>query len=197
MLIESTDDTANMQNFLTTASNEGLIAYFDHGAYVVTGTINVPTNIRITGELYPMIMATGPDFSNQDAPQPVWRIGTAGEVGAVEISELIFETKGPVPGAIMIEWNLAQNANGAAGLWDVHWRIGGSAGTELQSDTCAKSPDVTTSSSLIESCSGAFLLLHVTSSASIYMENTWGWVADHELDLGNRSQIDIFNGRYV
>lgn len=95
----------------------------------------------------------------------------------------------------MIEWNMAQNANGAAGLWDVHWRIGGSAGTELQSDTCLKNENVTTSATTIENCMGAFLLLQVTSGASIYMENTWGWVADHDLDQVGRGQIDIFNGR--
>lgn len=41
------------------------------------------------------------------------------------------------------------------------------------------------------------MLLHVTASASMYMENIWGWVSDHELDMGLRQQINIYNGRGV
>jgi glucan 1,3-beta-glucosidase len=39
------------------------------------------------------------------------------------------------------------------------------------------------------------MLLHVTDSASIYMENTWLWVSDHELDRDDFNQINIYNGR--
>jgi len=39
------------------------------------------------------------------------------------------------------------------------------------------------------------MLMHVTKSASVYMENVWGWVSDHELDLSDHAQIDIYNGR--
>jgi hypothetical protein len=63
----------------------------------------------------------------------------------------------------------------------------------MQSDRCVKTPNVTTNPN--PSCFGAFLLVHVTSSGSIYMENTWLWVADHELDLADHSQINIYNGR--
>jgi glucan 1,3-beta-glucosidase len=79
-------------------------------------------------------------------------------------------------------------------MWDVHWRIGGTAGTLLQSDHCAKSPTIkiTTPDPL---CTASFLLLHITSTASLYMENNWGWVADHELDMADHNQINIFNGR--
>ncbi|KAL8957404.1 MAG: hypothetical protein Q9183_006069 [Haloplaca sp. 2 TL-2023] len=41
------------------------------------------------------------------------------------------------------------------------------------------------------------MLLHVTKQASIYAENCWFWVADHELDLDDHNQIDIYNGRGV
>jgi len=74
-------------------------------------------------------------------------------------------------------------------------RIGGSAGTKLQSDTCAKNP--TTTAPANPACEGAFLLLHVTPQATIYLENNWFWVADHELDLSDHNQINIFNGRGV
>lgn len=126
------DDTIAVQTFLNAADQSGLIAYFDHGAYVVSDTIQVPINLKITGEIHPLIMATGPNFGDQFNPRPVFRVGNPGESGTTEISELVFETRGPVPGAIMMEWNIKATAPGAAGMWDSHWRIGGTAGTLLQ-----------------------------------------------------------------
>lgn len=63
-------------------------------------------------------------------------------------------------------------------MWDVHWRIGGSAGTLLQSDNCTKTPDVLTPAN--STCIAAYMLMHITKTGSVYMENNWGWVADHE-----------------
>jgi hypothetical protein len=189
-----TDDTAAIQALFNKASSSDIV-YFDHGAYVVTSTIKVPKNIRITGEIWPIIMAGGTAFQDQSNPTPVFQVGQPGDTGSVEISDLIFETLGPQPGAIMVEWNVAEASQGSVGMWDVHMRIGGSAGTKLQSDTCAKNPNVTAAAN--PDCEGAFLLLHVTSKASIYLENNWFWVADHELDLSDHSQINIFNGRGV
>lgn len=142
-------------------------------------------------------MATGNFFSDQTNPQPMWRVGTPGQLGTVEISDLVFETQGPAPGAIIIEWNIAANGQAAAGIWDAHWRIGGSAGTQLQMDKCEHEPQITTTLASSAACQGAFMLLHVTPLANGYFENTWGWVADHELDMGTRDQIDIYNGRLV
>ena len=190
----STDDTAAIQNAMNSVTS-GQVLYFDHGAYIVTSTINVPANIKITGEIWQLIMASGNFFSNVNAPKPVFAVGTSGQSGAVEMSDLIFETKGPAPGAIMMQWNIA-SAPGASGLWDVHWRIGGSAGTGLQSDTCSKNPSATHGANA--ACMGAFLLFHATKASSgVYLENTWFWVADHELDRSDHNQIDIYNGRGV
>ena len=188
-----TDDTECVQNFLDQAAEAGQIAYFDHGAYKITDTVVVPTQIRITGEIWPMIMASG--FTNQNNPKAVFQIGSPGDTGNVEMSDLVFQTIGPNPGAIMVEWNVAQTFPGSVGMWDVHWRIGGSAGTQLQSDTCSSNPNVTANAN--PNCEAAFLLLHVTSQASIYLENNWAWVADHELDLKDHNQLDIYNGRGI
>lgn len=194
----STDDTAAIQAVFDKAT-DGQIIYFDHGAYVVTDTIKVPgtKNIKITGEVWPMIMAKGTSFSDMSNPKPVFQIGQAGDTGAVEMSDMIFETLGPAPGAIMIEWNLKGSANGAAAMWDVHTRIGGSAGTDLQLSQCAKNPNATHEANA--ACEGTFMMMHVTESASnVYFENTWFWVADHDLEIGADSQqIDIYNGRGV
>lgn len=111
-----TDDTVCVQDFLDSIETTQ-IAYFDHGAYVISDTIQVPINIRIVGEIWPLIMVDGSSstFSDQDNPQPAFRVGEPGDVGAVEMTELCFETLGPAPGAIMMEWNLAGAYPGAAG----------------------------------------------------------------------------------
>ena len=190
-----TDDTAAIQALFNKATAQDVV-YFDHGAYVITSTVKVPKNIRITGEMWPMIMAGGStSFKDQDNPKPVFQVGQPGDVGSVELSDLIFETLGPQPGAILVQWNVAEASQGSVGMWDVHMRIGGTAGTKLQSDTCAKNPTVTAAANA--ACEGAFLLLHVTSTAAIYLENNWFWVADHELDLSDHNQVNIFNGRGV
>ncbi|KAL9074469.1 MAG: hypothetical protein Q9161_002257 [Pseudevernia consocians] len=190
----SSDDTAAIQSAMNSLTSDQIL-YFDHGAYVITSTVKVPSNIKMTGEIWPLIMASGTAFANQASPAPVFQVGQPGDTGAVEMSDLIFETKGPAPGAIMVEWNVAESSQGASGMWDVHMRIGGSAGTSLQSNTCAKNPNVTASYNA--NCEGAFLLLHVTTKATIYLENNWFWVADHELDLSDHNQINIYNGRGI
>lgn len=189
-----TDDTAAIQSILNKATTDQIV-YFDHGAYLISSTVQVPKNIKIVGEIWPLIMASGATFSDQSKPAPVFQVGQPGDVGAVEMSDLVFETKGPQPGAILVEWNVGSSTQGSSGMWDVHFRIGGSAGTELQSDICSKNPNITAAAD--PQCEGAFLLLHVTKQASIYLENNWFWVADHELDRADHHQINIFNGRGV
>ncbi|ORY63403.1 pectate lyase superfamily protein-domain-containing protein [Pseudomassariella vexata] len=191
----TTDDTAAIQKILDDNAGGEKIVYFDHGAYMITDTVKVPKNIKITGEMWPLIMASGEKFSDEKNPIPLFQVGEAGDTGDVEMSDLIFETKGPAPGAVLMQYNLAGTSAGSAGLWDVHFRVGGTAGTELQSDKCSKNPNVTTTPD--PECYGAFMMFHVTKTASVYVENCWFWVADHELDLEDHNQINIYNGRGV
>jgi glucan 1,3-beta-glucosidase len=110
------DDTACVQSFLNSIEPDQ-IAYIDYGAYVIRDTINFPVPIRVQGELWPyfMVDGTAPKFSDQNNPQAAFRVGEPGQVGDVELVELIFETLGPAPGAIMMEWNLAESSQGSAG----------------------------------------------------------------------------------
>ncbi|KAL2823403.1 pectate lyase superfamily protein-domain-containing protein [Aspergillus cavernicola] len=190
----STDDTAAIQSILDSVT-EDQIVYFDHGAYVLTDTIKIPANIKIVGEIWPVLMANGAKFSDEQNPIPLLQVGTPGSSGAVEISDLAIQTKGPAPGAILMQWNVAESSPGAAGMWDVHFRVGGSAGTELQSDKCAKTPNSTTTPN--PECIGAFMLLHLTENSTAYLENVWSWTADHELDIADHNQINIYNGRGI
>ncbi|KIX92675.1 uncharacterized protein Z520_11527 [Fonsecaea multimorphosa CBS 102226] len=187
-----TDDTAAIQNILNNATADQVV-YFDHGAYVITDTVTIPPNSRITGEIWPLIMAQGTAFADINNPKPVFQVGAQGSVGSVEISDLVFETIGPAPGAIMLQWNMAESSQGSCGMWDVHFRIGGTAGTQLQQDTCQA--NVTGSFEFNPKCAGAFLLMHITQQASAYLENCWFWVADHELDITTHNQTNIYNGR--
>ncbi|XXH05145.1 hypothetical protein Hte_011570 [Hypoxylon texense] len=190
----TSDDTAAIQKIFDGAK-DGDIIYFDHGAYLISDTVKIPKNIKITGEMWPLLMATGDKFKDSSKPKPVFQVGEAGDVGNVEMSDLIIETKGPLPGAILMEWNLAGSDKGSAGMWDVHFRIGGTAGTELQSDKCTMNNETTTTPT--DECMGTFMMLHLTQTGSAYVENCWFWVADHELDMDDHNQINIFNGRGV
>lgn len=190
----TTDDTEAIQKVLDSATPDQVV-YFDHGAYVITSTIKVPKNIKITGEVWPMIMAHGPKFQDAKHPVPALQIGQKGDTGSVEMTDLVITTKGSCRGAILMEWNVAGESQGSAGMWDVHIRIGGTAGTELQSSNCAKTPHVQTRPKA--ECIAAFMLLHITEHASAYLENNWLWTADHELDLPDHSQINIYTGRGV
>lgn len=190
----NSDDTKAIQSVFDTVK-EGSIVYFDHGAYLISDTLKIPKNIKITGEMWPLLMATGQKFSDPSNPVPVLQVGQPGDVGNVEMSDLILETKGPAAGAIMMEWNLEGSEPGSAAMWDVHFRIGGTAGTELQSDRCTKNPNATTVPD--DACIGTFMMLHITKMASAYIENCWFWVADHELDRLDHNQINLYNGRGV
>jgi glucan 1,3-beta-glucosidase len=188
-----------MQSFFNAAASQNKVAYFDKGAYIVQKTITIPKDVKVVGELWSLIMARGPFFGDQLNPQPMWRVGEPGQSGTVEIVDIVFETKGPAPGAILVEWNIKQAYPGGAGMWDSHYRIGGTYGTDILVGNCRKSPGVriTKDSDTVKNCYGAFMLLHVTPQANIYMENVWGWVSDHQLDGADRDQIYVFNGRYV
>ncbi|KAJ3131102.1 hypothetical protein HK100_006813, partial [Physocladia obscura] len=67
-----TDDTAAIQALLNSATSSQVV-FFDHGAYLVSSTITVPANIKITGEIWPIILAKGTAFQNAAAPVPVWK----------------------------------------------------------------------------------------------------------------------------
>ncbi|KAI7183784.1 pectin lyase-like protein [Hortaea werneckii] len=190
-----TDATQCVQDFLDSlAANPGLVGFVDHGAYIITDTVNVPTDIRLIGEIWPYFMVTGPNFQDESNPRVAFRVGQPGDVGTTEIVEIMFQTRGPTPGAIITEWNLECTGPATCGMWDTHWRIGGTNGTELQNYNCIKRPNRAHGAN--PACFCAFLLLHVTSSTrNMLMSHNWGWVSDHELDREGKEQIDIYNGR--
>ena len=190
------DDTAVVQAVILEAAATGQVAFFDAGVYKVSTTIYVPANTRINGESYPVILGSGGWFEEVTTPRPIVQIGHSGEVGNVEWSDMIVSTQGPAAGAILIEWNLATYGT-PSGIWDVHARIGGFAGSNLQLAECPTTPTIATPPATVDStCIAAFLTMHITPSAQgLYMENVWLWTADHDVEDANLTQITIYAGR--
>jgi hypothetical protein len=104
---------------------------------------------------------------------------------------MIVSTQGEQAGAVLIEWNLASPSSMPSGMWDVHARIDGFAGSDLQVTQCPTTPYVATPpASVNNKCIAAFLTMHVTPSATgLYMENVWLWTADHDVEDANLTQI--------
>ena len=187
------DDTYALQQAINDATAAGKVVFFDAGTYLINSTLLIPAGAKLVGEGYSVIMSSGSFFNNMASPQPVVRVGQAGDSGVVEWSDMIVATQGTQAGAILIEWNLASSSGSPSGMWDVHTRIGGFTGSNLQTAQCAKTPGSTVVNT---ACIGAYMSMHVTPSASgLYMENVWLWTADHDIDDPSNGQITIYNGR--
>jgi glucan 1,3-beta-glucosidase len=187
-----TDDTKALQSAINSATAAGKIVFFDAGTYKVTSTLQVPPGAKLVGEGYSVIMSSGSFFNDMSNPKPVVQVGTSGQAGQVEWSDMIVATQGAQAGAILIEWNLAASGT-PSGMWDVHTRIGGFTGSNLQVAQCTKTPG---STAINKACIGAYMSMHVTKSASnLYMENVWLWTADHDIDDPSNTQLTIYNGR--
>ena len=195
-----TDDTYAVQTVINTAAAASNVVFFDAGTYKVNRTIFIPAGSKIVGESYSVIMSSGTFFSASTATAavPVVQVGNAGDTGIVEWSDMIVSTQGPQPGAILIQWNLVSTAASPSGMWDVHTRIGGFSGSNLQKATCAQTPGtaVTSSAGINSACVTAFMNMWITSGAAgLYMENVWLWTADHDIDDTSLTQLTLYTGR--
>jgi hypothetical protein len=193
-----TDDTVALNKFFATAAaafSSGKVAFLDAGYYKVTDTVYIPPNIRVVGEaMAAVIMGSGAKFSSINKPYPVVKIGKPGTAGYVEISDLIVATQGGTAGAVLIEYNLHTTGATPSGLWDVHTRVGGFAGSKLQSAQCPKTPNSKTVPKA--ACIAAHTSMHITKTAGkLYVENSWLWVADHDIESAQNTQINIYAGR--
>ncbi|KAF9532307.1 exo-beta-1,3-glucanase [Crepidotus variabilis] len=188
-----TDDTAALQAIFTKFSGCKII-FFDAGTYIVSSTLTIPAGTQMVGEAWSVIAGKGSNFQNQNSPQVVVRVGDTNSQGILEITDIIFTTIGPAAGAIVVEWNVKQPSGqiAGAGMWDSHIRLGGAAGTNLQAAQCPTSIAVGNSN-----CFSAFLGLHLTSSSTAYLEGTWVWQADHDLDGDGSTRVTVYSGRGI
>lgn len=149
-------------------------------------------------ETWSQFAARGSFFMDPENPKVIIRVGSPGDVGDVEMQDLLFTTKGPTAGAILDQWNIKAATKGSTGLWgmlplssmivsraqanqilttDCHTRIGGALGTDLNPAEC---PAITTGTN--PNCQAASLMMHITPMSSGYFEKMWLWVADHEIE---------------
>ncbi len=189
------DVTSALQAAIESTANSGQVLFLPHGTYYVTDSIYLPAGTRILGEAWSNILigaGSSKKFSDPANPTAFFQVGKEGEQGVAQLVDLLFTTEGPLPGAKVVEWNMADPANapGSAGMWEVHFRIGGAIGTKIDPSNCPRGDG---SGALAEACAGTWALMHITEKATAYLENVWGWVADHDLDYD--LQINVYNGR--
>lgn len=86
----------------------------------------------------------------------------------------------------------------SAAMWDSHFRVGGAYGANLGLTECPMS-----TTPLRQQCKAASLLLHVTRTASAYLENVWAWTADHYIDTNinpkaqETARLSVFAARGI
>ncbi|KAK1145845.1 hypothetical protein N8T08_003791 [Aspergillus melleus] len=187
----TTDDTGALNSILDRAANLSSIVYFPFGVYKITDTLRVPVGSRIMDQAWSQIMATGAKFENEKSPHVAVKVGSAGDVGVIEIQSMMFTVSGPTAGAVLMEWNVHESVQGSSGMWDSHFRVGGAIGSNLQRGDCPKTGGVNSK------CKAASLLLHLTPKSSAYLENIWLWTADHDLDVVTQDQISVYVARGV
>ncbi|KAF6790375.1 glucan 1,3-beta-glucosidase [Colletotrichum sojae] len=192
------DDTVALNNLFNYAVSKNLVAFVDAGTYYVSDTVFIPPGARIVGEaLASIIMGGGSKFQDITSPHPVVKVGLPGDCGSLEWSDMILSTRGAAPGAKVLEYNLNTLGDEPAGMWDVHIRVGGFAGTQQQLEQCPTTPNATvTAEGVDKNCIAAWMSMHVTKSASnLFMENCWLWVADHDLEDPDYKQVTVYAGR--
>ncbi|KAI0912764.1 pectate lyase superfamily protein-domain-containing protein [Ustulina deusta] len=193
-----TDDTAAVQKVFNAYGDGSKVIFVDAGTYILKDTVTIPKDAKIVGETWSQFAANGNKFSDASKPVVMFKVGNDGDVGTVEMQDLILTSKGPTPGVVLMEWNVLAKSAGAAALWDVHVRLGGATGTELTPVECPATRSGTNPSK----CQVASMLLHVTKKASGYFDNMWLWVSDHMVDdpnptdpLNGLEQVSVYSAR--
>jgi len=147
----------------------------------------VPAGTRIVGEVWSAFSATGSNFSDASNPSPMVKVGNPGDKGVAQFSDILFTVADILPGCKLLEVNMAGNNPGDVGFWNCHFRVGGAAGSNVETNCGGSASD----------CKAAYVLIHLTTQSSAYIEDMWGWTADHDLDAGNGQTISTGRGCLV
>ena len=184
----SSDDSASLNAILAANAANCKISYFPYGVYVVKSTVFVPPGTRIVGEAWSVISGIGGFFGDANNSMPVVKVGNPGDVGIAQIQDMRFTVADITPGAIILQVNMAGAEQGDVGMWNSHVTVGGTADTNV--NTACDGPNTA-------DCKAAFAMVHLTSSSSAYIENMWGWTADHSLERGGHQNIATGRGLLV
>jgi glucan 1,3-beta-glucosidase len=139
------DDTASLQAIINAAAGKNIV-YFPYGTYILTDTLLVPPGSRLIGEAWTKLSARGSKFKDAKNPRAMIKVGNTGDVGVAQMTDFLFTISENVPGAVLVEVNMASDKPGDVGFFNNHFLVMG--GT-------------------------ARLCAHFTSSASVYWENSW------------------------
>ncbi|PHH70213.1 hypothetical protein CDD82_7263 [Ophiocordyceps australis] len=166
----SRDESQALNQVLELAAKLDKIAYFPFGKYRVDSTLVIPRGSRIVGEAWATITGSGGFFKDESKPRAVVSVGRPGEVGVAQIQDMRFTVSEVLPGAIVVQFNMAGASPGDVALWNSLVTVGGTRGAPGLTDACTDASNP---------CKGAFLGMHMAKSSSAYVENTWTWVSDH------------------
>ncbi|RKU43104.1 hypothetical protein DL546_004170 [Coniochaeta pulveracea] len=183
------DESGVLNAILQLAASTNKIAYFPFGKYRVDSTLKIPVGSRIVGEAWATITGNGNYFKDSANPKPVVAVGNAGDVGVAQIQDMRFTVNDVLPGAIIVQFNMAGTNPGDVALWNSLITVGGTRGASALTNACTSASN---------ECKAAFLGLHFTPSSSAYVENVWNWVADHTTeDFSGGSNIAGKGGALV
>lgn len=73
----------------------------------------IPTGSRIQGSAWSQIQGAGFYFNDINNPRVVVQVGNRGDVGTMEIVEMMFTVQGATAGAIVLEWNVHEVTQGS------------------------------------------------------------------------------------
>ncbi|KAF7970055.1 hypothetical protein HWV62_25296 [Athelia sp. TMB] len=170
-----TDDLAAIQAVINQYAGTGKMVYFPYGVYRISATLYAPPGTILQGEAWSSIRADSGDTSfwaDEANPQPVLQIGKPGDEGTFVMSDMDVEPGNVYPGAKLVEINML-GAAGDVGIWDCVFRTGGTASADDQGQLCTTNG---------EECKSAWGFVHITKYGNAYLENVWGWNADHAID---------------
>lgn len=164
------DESSVLNSVLAYAVAQGKAAYIPFGKYRVDDTLVIPKGSRIVGEAWATITGYGDNFKDASNPRAVVQVGEAGDVGVAQIQDMRFTVSDVLPGAIIVQFQMAGTNPGDVGLWNSLVTVGGTRGADALTSTCTDAAN---------ECQAAYIGLHFTSTSSAYVENVWNWVADH------------------
>ncbi|KAL2131840.1 hypothetical protein VTI74DRAFT_4554 [Chaetomium olivicolor] len=98
----STDDTAVVQDAFNKYRDGSKIIFVDAGTYILKDIVTIPKDAKIIGETWSQFAANRAKFSDPSQPIAMFKVGNDGDVGTVEMQDLILTSKGPTPGVILI-----------------------------------------------------------------------------------------------
>ncbi|KAI1823550.1 glycoside hydrolase family 55 protein [Xylaria intraflava] len=164
------DEVGVLNEILQMAADLGKIVYFPFGLYRVDDTLLIPKGSQIVGEAWATITGSGSNFADESNPRPIVSVGNSGDVGVAQIQDMRFTVSGVLPGAIVLQFNIAGTNPGDVAIWNSLVTVGGTRGADTLASTCVDGTN---------ECKAAFIGIHFAPSSSAYLENVWNWVADH------------------